>query len=69
MRSRFWMVSYDNTLAIKNLYSGFRSLVYNVGYTAREHRVGKEVMFFAPKLQVPDLIGPVQQIGKIREAA
>ena len=69
MRGRFWMVSYDNTAAIKNLYSGFRSVVYNVGYTAREHRVGKEVMFFSPKLEVPALVGPVQQIGPIRTAA
>ena len=69
MRNRFWMVSYDNTVAIKKLYSGFRSVVYNVGYTAREQRIGKEVMFFSPKLQVSDLVGPVQQIGRIREAA
>ena len=69
MRGRFWMVSYDNIVAIKKLYSGFRSVVYNVGYTAREQRVGREVMFFSPKLEVPDLIGPVRQIGKIRMAA
>ncbi len=69
MRNRFWMVSYDNTVAIKKLYSGFRSAVYNIGYTAREQRIGKEVMFFSPELQVPDLVGPVQQIGRIREAA
>src|ERR1700682_478813 len=36
MTNRFWMVSYDNVTAIKKLYSGFRSVVYNVGYTARE---------------------------------
>ena len=36
---------------------------------AREQRIGKEVMFFSPKLQVSDLVGPVQQIGRIREAA
>lgn len=69
MHGRFWMVSYDNTAAIKKLYSGFRSVVYNVGYTAREQRVGKEVMFFSPKLEIPDLVGPVWQIGKIKMAA
>jgi DNA adenine methylase len=42
MCSRFWMVSYDNIPAIKRLYSGFRNVVYSVGYTAREQRIGRE---------------------------
>jgi len=50
MENKFWIVSYDNVAPIKRLYSGFRSVVYNVGYTAREMRVGKEVMFFPRSL-------------------
>lgn len=74
MKNKFWVVSYDNVAPIKKLYSGFRSVVYNVGYTAREtlkgkDRMGKEVMFFSPMLNTPELVGPVQQIGKIRGAA
>lgn len=69
MQNKFWIVSYDNVAPIKKLYSDFRSVVYNVGYTARETRVGKEVMFFSSKLATPDLIGPVRQIGKIKDAA
>lgn len=69
MESRFWIVSYDSVAPIKKLYSGFRSVVYNVGYTARENRIGREVMFFSPKLLIPDLVGPIQQVGKITEAA
>lgn len=69
MRGKFWIVSYDNVLPIKRLYRRFRSVVYNVGYTAREKRTGKEVMFFSPMLETPNLVGPVQQIGKIRGAA
>jgi DNA adenine methylase len=74
MKNKFWVVSYDNVAPIKKLYSGFRSVIYNVGYTAREtrkgkDRMGKEVMFFSPMLDVPELVGPVQQIGKIRDAA
>lgn len=69
MQSKFWVVSYDNVMPIKRLYSGFRSVVYNVGYTARERRTGKEVMFFSPSLEAPDLVGPVQQVGRIKEAA
>lgn len=69
MKGRSWIVSYDNVSAIRNLYSGHRSIVYNVGYTAREQRVGREVMFFSDRLDVPNLVGPVQQIGKVRCAA
>src|SRR6185437_2787478 len=69
MENRFWMVSYDNIAQIKKLYSGFRSVVYNVGYTAREMRTGKEVMFFSPKLEIPELVGPIKQVGKVRAAA
>jgi DNA adenine methylase len=69
MQSKFWVVSYDNVAPIKKLYSSFRSLVYNVGYTAREQKFGKEVMFVSPKLEIPDLVGPIKQIGRIKEAA
>ncbi|MBV1701046.1 MAG: DNA adenine methylase [Hyphomicrobiales bacterium] len=68
MNSRSWLVSYDNVTAIKDLYSGFRRVDYNVGYSARESRQGAEVMFFSPQMVVPDLVGPVQQIGSISVA-
>jgi DNA adenine methylase len=69
MQNKFWMVSYDNVAPIKKLYSGFRRIIYSVGYTARETRTGKEVMFFSPTLEIPDLVGPIQQVGKIKAAA
>jgi DNA adenine methylase len=69
MADRYWIVSYDNVALTKKLYSGFRMIIYNVGYTARENRIGREVMFFAPELAIPDLVGPVEQVGKIRKAA
>lgn len=69
MQAKQWIVSYDNVSAIKELYSSYRSIVYNVGYSARETRTGKEVMFFAPKLTIPDLVGPIKQVGKLKLAA
>jgi DNA adenine methylase len=69
MNSQSWIVSYDNVEAIKTLYSGFRHIVYDVGYSARETRQGREAMFFSPGLVIPDLVGPVQQVGPIMEAA
>jgi DNA adenine methylase len=69
MANKFWIVSYDNVAPIRKLYSSFRRITYSVGYSAREMKTGKEVMFFSPKLSVPNLVGPVQQIGKIKDAA
>ncbi|MDP1730176.1 MAG: DNA adenine methylase [Devosia sp.] len=69
LAGRKWIISYDNVKAITDLYAGFRSVVYDVGYSARENRVGREVMFFAPKLTIPAVAGPIKQVGKVREAA
>lgn len=69
MRDNFWLVSYDNVAPVRKLYSSFRSIVYSVGYTARENRAGREVMFFSSQIVIPKLVGPIQQIGKIMEAA
>jgi DNA adenine methylase len=60
MEDRAWIVSYDNVAPISDLYSGFKNVVYNVGYTARENRIGREVMFFSPKLAIPALVGPIK---------
>lgn len=64
-----WIVSYDNVDPIKKLYSSFRSIVYDIGYSARESRVGREAMFFSPMLTIPDLVGPIRQVGNIIDAA
>jgi DNA adenine methylase len=69
MKRKNWIVSYDNVAPIRKPYSPFRSIVYNVGYSARETRTGREVMFFSPNLTIPDLVGPVVQIGKVKLAA
>jgi DNA adenine methylase len=69
MNDMAWIVSYDNVPPITRLYSSFRKVVYNVGYSARENRVGKEVMFFSPRLAIPDLVGPIKKVGGVTEAA
>jgi DNA adenine methylase len=69
MKKIFWIVSYDNAREIRQLYERYRNIVYNVGYTARDQRMGKEIMFFSPKLEIPNLVGPIQQVGKIKQAA
>lgn len=62
MEDRAWIVSYDNVEAIRNLYDGARHIVYNVGYSARTSRIGKEVMFFSPNLEVPEVEGPIKLV-------
>lgn len=69
MRDLSWLVSYDNVAPIKTIYSGFRSIVYDVGYSAREARIGKEVMFFSPNMSIPEVAGPIRQVGSVSEAA
>jgi DNA adenine methylase len=69
MSKHHWIVSYDNVAEIKKLYGDFSSITYNVGYTAREQRIGREVMFFSPSLAIPALVGPVQQVGRVKFAA
>jgi DNA adenine methylase len=55
-----WIVSYDNVKPIRDLYSGARHVIYNIGYSARSPSQGSEVMFFGSGLKVPPLIGPIQ---------
>lgn len=53
-----WVVSYDNEPEIVELYEGFSKIEYNLSYSVRNGRVGKEVMFFSPALNpVPAIEG------------
>lgn len=53
-----WMVSYDNVPEICRLYKGFKSLTYDIHYSARNRYQGSEVMFFNKQLKVPNLENP-----------
>ena len=48
-----WLISYDNTPAIRRLYRSFPKREYSIGYTAAERHQGSEVMFFSPNLLLP----------------
>ena len=50
-----WVVSYDNEPEIIDLYGGYRTLEYNLNYSVRNGRVGKEVMFFSDSIVPPAL--------------
>jgi hypothetical protein len=63
LAGNFWIVSYDDAPAIRDLYKGYRWRAYKIGYSARERREGSEIMFFADTLQISPLVGPVTVTG------
>jgi DNA adenine methylase len=54
-----WMVSYDNSDSIKQLYSKCPSVIYKIGYSARDSSEGAEIMFFDGRTVIPPLVGPI----------
>jgi DNA adenine methylase len=58
-----WIVSYDNVRQVRDLYAGCERVKYYIGYSARTSRQGAEIMFFCDSLQVPQLVGPIKEIG------
>ncbi len=49
-----WIVSYDNTAEIREMYQSRKEFSYGLNYTAQRHYVGSEVMFFSQQVKVPD---------------
>jgi DNA adenine methylase len=62
LKGRHWIVSYDNVPEIRDLYSSHRSGVYSIGYSARSHGTGSEVMFFSENMSISPLVGAVKSI-------
>jgi DNA adenine methylase len=48
-----WIVSYDDVPAIHAWYSGRKSFVYELAYSASKVRQGQEAFFFSDALKVP----------------
>lgn len=57
-----WIVSYDNVPAIRSMYKGCQRIAYGLGYSARDVREGKEMIFFSDTLRVCPLVGPFKGI-------
>jgi DNA adenine methylase len=68
IKKQRWIVSYDNVDAIHDMYESARSIVYGIGYSAREAREGAEAMFFSDGLIIPPLAGAMFALGKKRVA-
>jgi DNA adenine methylase len=51
-----WIVSYDDTSPVRELYSSFRSRRATLQYSARAAHAGKEILFFSNGLRLPHSI-------------
>lgn len=50
---RPWVVSYDNTQEIKEMYAYAKPYAYGLSYTAQRRYTGSEVMFFSKEITAP----------------
>jgi len=62
-----WIVSYDDVPQIRDLYTDFRYIQYDLHYSAQERYRGAEVMFFSPDLEIPDLPDPAKIKSKVMQ--
>ncbi len=60
-----WIVSYDNAPQIIAMYASFRSITYDIAYSARSASRGSEVMFFSPGLNIPPAVGAIVETGRM----
>jgi DNA adenine methylase len=48
-----WVMSYDNVPAIRKLYAGYRQTTFSLGYSAREWKIGKELLIVPDHVRFP----------------
>ncbi len=48
-----WIVSYDDTPAIRRYYSGFTRKTYQLSYSVADRYVGSELLLFSSNIKVP----------------
>lgn len=63
LKRKNWIVSYDNAVEVRRMYSRFRSIVYGLSYSAQDRYKGSEVMFFSDTLEIPDTVGPMHLVA------
>jgi DNA adenine methylase len=49
-----WVLSYDNVPQIKKLYSPLRTVKFDLDYSARERKKGKELLILKDEIAFPD---------------
>lgn len=55
-----WIVSYDHTTEIDEMYKSRAKITYGINYSAQNRYKGAEVMFFSRNLIIPDVKNPAK---------
>lgn len=55
-----WIVSYDFVTPILELYRPFRSVAYDINYTAQRKELGMEILYFSHGLKIPSVEHPLK---------
>ena len=55
-----WIVSYDVTPQIADMYCDYSMLEYTLSYSAQQKYLGSEVMFFSHGLRIPEYSNPTK---------
>lgn len=53
MKKRKWIVTYDNTSAIKSMYARVDHIEFELKYSLQNKRLGSEAMFFSKQIRRP----------------
>lgn len=59
-----WIVSYDATKEILDIYKNQKKIIYGLNYSAQRKHVGSEVMFFSQNLIIPNTPNPSKHVKK-----
>lgn len=63
LKSKNWIVSYDNAEPIHRMYEKFRKITYGLSYSAQDRYKGSEIMFFSDKLVIPEAVTPMHLVA------
>lgn len=55
-----WIVSYDRTKEIQEIYTDYQQVTYTLSYSTAERYKGTEVMFFGDNMVVPPIKNPAR---------
>ncbi|UBM61330.1 DNA adenine methylase [Candidatus Sulfidibacterium hydrothermale] len=69
LTNKYWLVSYDNNVNIREFYKPFLQRTYELNYHAGIAKKGTEILIFSDNLIVPELLNPTDknEIRRIEE--
>jgi DNA adenine methylase len=57
---RPWLISYDDTTEVRQLYSGYRQQSYKLSYSAQDRYKGAEILIYSNRLAIPYVSSPLK---------